>query len=150
MVIAHIWNNGYLKKGGVMGFHYNHTTLVGRLTKDPEIKTFVDVSKTSFCLAVDRDVYRDKKDVETDFITVIVWGRLAEIAHQYLRKGNPVLIEGRIQVRTYEKEGKKNWITEVVTERLQFLGSSTIMSDKKPRNGEQKKSKKSKELVAST
>ena len=70
-----------------MGFNYNHTTLVGRLTKDPEVKQMSDAIKGSFTLAVDRPYRKEGNTTVTDFITVVVWGRLAEISQQYLKKG---------------------------------------------------------------
>ena len=107
-----------------MAFSYNHTTLVGRLTKDAAIHELKNVVKSSFTIAVDRYYRKEDGAVDTDFIPVIAWGRLAEVASLYLKKGNPVLVEGRIQVRQYEKEGSPRWMTEIVAENFQMLGGN--------------------------
>lgn len=106
-----------------MSFNYNHTTLVGRLTKDPETKKTGEVSKTTFTLAVDRPYRKEDGTTETDFVPVVMWGKLAEVSEKYLRKGRPTLVEGRIQVRDYEINKERKWITEVVAENFQILES---------------------------
>jgi len=96
----------------------NRIVLVGRLTQDPELRYTVEgVPFIRFSLAVDR--WRNKG---TDFINITAWRKLAEICGQYLKKGRLILIEGRIQVRTYDdKEGKKRWITEVLAQEMKIL-----------------------------
>ena len=99
---------------------YNHVTLVGNLVKDPDIKKVGKQSKTDFTLAVERYAGKDK-EVEVDFFNVVSWGKLAEISGEYLKKGRKVLVDGRIQVRSYEVDKQRRWITEVIAENLKFL-----------------------------
>jgi single-strand DNA-binding protein len=105
-----------------MSYNYNRTTLVGRLTKDPEIKNISDkTNKTNFTLAVDRPYKKEDGSYYTDFVNIIAWGKLAELGSKYLRKGMPVLVDGRLQVRNYEKNNQKRWITEIVADNVQLL-----------------------------
>lgn len=100
----------------------NKAILVGRLTKDPEIRyTQSGKAVGNFTLAVDRGYrgYGDKK--ETDFIPIVVWGKVAETCGNYLTKGQKVLIDGHIRVDNYEKDGQKRWRTMVVANRVEFL-----------------------------
>jgi len=104
------------------GASYNKVILVGRLTKDPEIKyTPSGAQLAKFGLAVNR--VRSKND-ETDFFNVVAWQKLAEICGQYLKKGRLVLIEGEIQTRTYEtQEGQKRKAFDIVARNMQMLES---------------------------
>ena len=106
-----------------MAFNYNHITLVGRLTKDVQLKKIGDSTKAELTLAVSRPYRKDDGSTEADYIPCILWGKLAEISEKYLRKGSPVLIEGRLQIREFEQEGIKKWFTEVLTENFQILDS---------------------------
>ena len=105
-----------------MSFNYNHITLVGRLTKDSSVKDVSNTVRTAFTIAVDRPYKRENGKADTDFIPIVAWGRLGEIASQYLKKGHPVLVEGRLQVRNYEKDEEPRWMSEVVVENFQLLG----------------------------
>lgn len=99
----------------------NNVTLVGRLTADPSLRyTPNGKAVANFTLAVDRG-FGEKK--ETDFINCQVWGKAAENTANFTNKGSLVGVTGRIQVRNYEKDGKKVYITEVVAENVKFLGS---------------------------
>jgi single-strand DNA-binding protein len=102
----------------------NKVFLIGRLTKDPELKNLP--SGKSLCqisIATDR-FYTDKdgnKKQETEFHNVILFGRLAEIASQYLKKGSLVFIEGRLRTRNWEDgSGNKRSRTEIIAERIQL------------------------------
>lgn len=97
----------------------NTCTLVGRLTKDIDLRSTRDgKSVAQFTLAVDRD----KKDSGADFINCIAWGKSAEIIERYVRKGDMLGIIGKIQTRNYEdRTGKKVYVTEVMVDRFQFL-----------------------------
>lgn len=104
----------------------NKVLLVGRLTRDPEVRTTPSgQSVTNIGLATNR-VWNDKngqRQEKTEFHTVILWGRLAEIAGQYLTKGQEAFIEGRMETRSYTgKDGAERRTTEIVAENLQ-LGS---------------------------
>lgn len=98
----------------------NHVILTGRLTKDPEIR-YTDSKKAvcSFTLAVDdgRDSEGKKK---AQFIPCVAWGKTAELIDQYFTKGKPLTVTGRITVRSYEKNGEKRYITEVVASGIEF------------------------------
>ena len=104
----------------------NRIILVGRLTADPELRsTNEGIPLTKFTLAVDR-IRGPEAPAQVDFIPIITWRRLAEISSQYLKKGRLVLIEGSIQIRTFQtSEGKKKWSTEVVARSMQMLGKET-------------------------
>ncbi|KKO51113.1 single-stranded DNA-binding protein [Paenibacillus sp. DMB20] len=104
----------------------NRVILIGRLTRDPELKyTPSGVAITNFTLAVDRPYTNDRGDREADFIPVIVWRQLAEICAEYLKKGRLTAVEGRIQVRNYENaEGKRVYVTEVIADNVRFLESN--------------------------
>ena len=107
-----------------MSFCYNQATLVGRLTRDPEYRQISQtLAKTVFTLAISRGFKKDSGSLETDFVPVCLWGRLAELGFQLLRKGVPVLVCGRIQVRNYEKNNEKRWSTEIIVDSFQILGS---------------------------
>ena len=109
----------------------NNIVLIGRLTRDPELKyipgTGTAVSK--FSLAVDKGLSKDKKqEMESqnkptaDFINIVVWGKQAENAANYLAKGRLVAIQGRIQSGSYEdKDGKRVYTTDVVANNVEFL-----------------------------
>ncbi len=101
---------------------FNKAILVGRLTRDPEIRyTPQGTQLARFSLAVDR--IRSKNN-ETDFFNIVAWQKLAEICGQYLRKGKLVLIEGEIQSRRYEtQDGQKRTAFEIVARNMQMLGS---------------------------
>ena len=103
---------------------FNKAFLIGNLARDPELRyTPSGVPVVRFAVAVNRPKNKanpEKNDV--DFINVVAWRRLAEICGEYLKKGRPVSIEGRLQVRNYEKDGEKRTIAEVVADGMQMLG----------------------------
>lgn len=113
--------------------NFNKAIVIGRLTKDPETRSLPSgVQVSSFNLATDR-FYKDKsgaRQQQTEFHGIVLFGRLSEIASQYLKKGSLALIEGRIQTRSWQdKEGVTKYRTEIIGESLQ-LGpkSSTFPS----------------------
>ncbi|HZG57293.1 single-stranded DNA-binding protein [Paenibacillus sp.] len=101
----------------------NRVILIGRLTKDPELRyTPAGVAVAQFTLAVDRPFSSQGGEREADFIPVVVWRQLAETCANYLRKGRLAAVEGRMQVRNYENnEGKRVYVTEVVADNVRFL-----------------------------
>ncbi len=104
---------------------YNRVVLVGNVTRDPELRYIPSgTAVTEIGLAVnDRRKNASGEWVEeTTFVDVTLWGRQAEIANEYLNKGSSVLIEGRLKLDTWEKDGKKNSKLRVVGERMQMLG----------------------------
>lgn len=114
----------------------NHVTLIGRLTKDPEVRyTQSGTPVGSFTLAVDRRVAKDKPK-EADFIPCVVWGNLASgVVNNYCYKGKQIAVEGRIQVRSYDaKDGTKRYVTEVIVNELELLGKGDGSSKQKNGN----------------
>jgi len=105
---------------------YNKAFLIGNLTRDPELRyTSAGVPVARFAIAVNRIQRKDsgEKAQDVDFINVVAWRRLAEICGEYLKKGRPVAVEGRLQIRSYEgKNGVKKTMTEVVLDNMQMLG----------------------------
>ena len=101
----------------------NRIVLIGRLTKDPELRyTQAGVPVTSFTLAVDRNYKNDKGEKETDFIPCVVFRQLAELCSNYLAKGKLAAIDGRLQIRSFEgQDGQRRWMTEVVGDNVRFL-----------------------------
>jgi single-strand DNA-binding protein len=101
----------------------NRVVLVGRLTKDPELRrTAGDIPVVSFTIAINRPYAKTDQDQQADFINCTAWRRQAETVHQYLSKGSLVGVEGRIQTRNYEDaQGQKRVFTEVLADSVQFL-----------------------------
>lgn len=99
----------------------NSVVMIGRLTKDVELrKTQNGKSVTSFTLAVNRTGAQDGQQ-DCDYINCIAWGKTADIMAQYLNKGSLIGIEGRIQTRTYQKDNRNVYVTEVLVNTLHFL-----------------------------
>jgi single-strand DNA-binding protein len=103
----------------------NQVTLVGRLTKDPDLRiTQEGTSVTNVTVAVNRPFRNQLGEIGADFVQCILWKRMAENTAQYCRKGSLVGITGRIQTRYYDnQEGKRVYVTEVVAETIKFLES---------------------------
>ncbi|MBY6789232.1 UNVERIFIED_ORG: single-stranded DNA-binding protein [Clostridium botulinum] len=104
----------------------NKVVLIGRLTKDPELKFTpgAGTAVTTLTLAVDKYNSKEGKK-EADFVPVVVWGKQAESTANYMVKGSQMAISGRIQTRNYEaKDGTKRYVTEVVATEVQFLSKS--------------------------
>ena len=104
----------------------NKVILVGNLGKDPELRyTPSGQAVATFSLATNRK-WKDKDGQaqdQTEWHNIVTWGRQAEVSKEYLKKGSPVYIEGRIQYRTYnDRDGNKRYITEIVAQSLQMLG----------------------------
>ncbi len=121
----------------------NKAILVGRLTRDPEVRSLPSGQQVaSFGLATDR-FYNDKsgqRQQQTEFHNVVLFGRTAEIASQYLKKGSLTLIEGRIQTRSWQDaEGNKKYRTEVVGDSLQLGPRSADSQAATPASNESKK-----------
>lgn len=103
----------------------NRVFLIGNLTRDPELRYIPNgTAVANLGLAVNRR-YKDANgnlQEEVCYVTVVLWGRQAETANQYLKKGSPLFVEGRLIYRTWEKDGQKRSTLEVRGERMQFLG----------------------------
>lgn len=102
----------------------NQVTLVGRLTKDPELRTTNDgILVTHVTLAVNRHFKNQNGEIEADFVQCTLWRKTAENTARFCRKGSVIGITGRIQSRHYDNnDGKRVYVTEVVAETVQFLG----------------------------
>lgn len=111
----------------------NKVVLIGRWVRDLELK-FTPNNGTAVAqgtLAVDRKFKKDSGEKETDFITVVIWGKVAESAVTHTGKGKLCAVSGRIQTRSYEaKDGTKRYITEIVSEELQFIEWVTNKNEK--------------------
>lgn len=103
--------------------YLNKVFIYGNLTRDPEVRALPSGSQVaSFSVATNR-VYKDasgQKQEQTDYHNVVLFGRQAEIGAQYLKKGRPVFVEGRLQTRSWEKDGQKQYRTEIVGDAFQF------------------------------
>jgi single-strand DNA-binding protein len=114
---------------------FNRVILMGNLTRDPDVRHTPNKQKVArITVAVGRQ-WKNKVTGEvqsqTDFIPVVAWTFLADICDRYLRKGRPVLVEGRLQIREYDdaKTGTKRWMTEVVAENIVLLSSGRREED---------------------
>ncbi|MDX8363557.1 single-stranded DNA-binding protein [Cytobacillus sp. IB215665] len=101
----------------------NRVILVGRLTKDPELRyTPSGVAVATFTLAVNRTFTNQQGERQADFINCVVWRKPAENVANYLKKGSLAGVDGRVQTRNYEgQDGKRVYVTEIVAESVQFL-----------------------------
>lgn len=111
--------------------YLNKVTLYGNLTRDPEVKALPGGQQVaSFGLATNR-TFKNKegqKQEQPEFHNIVAFGKTAEVMGQYLKKGRPAYIEGRIQTRSWDKDGVKQYRTEIVVETFQFgpqAGSGT-------------------------
>ncbi len=103
--------------------YLNKAFVAGNLTRDPELKALPSGANVcTFGVATNRVWYNQNKEKQeaTEFHNIVVFGRQAETTAQYLKKGSGVLIEGRIQTRSWDKDGQKHYRTEIVADRVQF------------------------------
>jgi single-stranded DNA-binding protein 2 len=103
----------------------NKVTLIGRLTKDPELRyTSSNIAVASFTLAVDRGYTGQNGERQADFLNIVVWRKPAENVKKFLTKGSQVAVDGSIQTRSYDDQnGQKRYITEILANSVEFLGS---------------------------
>ena len=108
----------------------NKAMLVGRLTRDPELRhTTTGRAVCQITVAINRPFTSQDGQREADFINVVVWDKSAENVAKYVHKGSQVSVEGRIQTRSYDNtEGKKVYVTEVIAQSVQFLDSKSSTS----------------------
>lgn len=107
----------------------NKIVLLGKLIKDPELRTLEDGSKafTRFIIAVDRNFKALDGTRKADLIPVTLWGRKAEVVCQYMKKGSYISLSGRLRTGSYEdKDGNKKYIAEVVAEDFKFVGNRRV------------------------
>lgn len=113
----------------------NRVVLIGRLTKDPELrKTQSGTSVVSYTIAVNRRSQTPGQP-DADFINCVAWNKTAELMAQYLHKGSLIGVEGRIQTRSYDnQQGQRVYVTEVVTDSVQFLEPKNAQSQQNSYN----------------
>ena len=112
----------------------NKVTLIGNLGNDPELRSTQSGSAVANITLATSESWRDKETQETkervEWHRVIVFGRLAEVVNEYLRKGSQVYVEGRIQTRKWQdKDGNDRYTTEIVANEMQMLGSRGTNSE---------------------
>lgn len=108
----------------------NKAILIGRLTRDPEVRTLNSGSLVcNFTLAIDR---RSKGEETADFINCETWGKSAENMGRWMHKGRQIAVEGRIQVDSYDKDGERRYRTKVVCDRIEFLGKASEADQQEP------------------
>lgn len=100
----------------------NHITIMGRLTKDPELRrTGSGVAVASFTVAVDRDFAKDGAEKETDFIDCVAWRQAGEFVFKYFGKGRMIVVSGRLQIRSWtDNDGNKRRTAEIVADNCYF------------------------------
>lgn len=101
----------------------NRIILLGRLVKDPDVKvTTSGKTVCTFTLAVDRPFSGKDGKREADFINIQTWNKTAELIGNYVSKGQRLLVDGRLQIRSYDgKDGNKHYVTEVIADRVEFI-----------------------------
>ena len=112
----------------------NKAILIGRLTRDPELRTTpTGRNVCQFSIAVNRNFTNANGEREADFINCVVWDKQAENLVKYQKKGNQIAVDGRIQTRNYEdKDGKRVYVTEILANNISFLdskGTNTSSND---------------------
>lgn len=103
----------------------NKVVLVGRLTRDPEVRVFSNGNPVAnFTLAINRNFKNKDGNIDADFIPVAVYGRQVDVIQKYVTKGSQLGVDGRIQVRSYDaQDGSKRYVTEVVADNIELMGS---------------------------
>lgn len=105
----------------------NSITLIGHLGKDPEVKTFGGNKRAAFSIAT-TDSYKNAKGEkvsDTQWHNIVIWGKLAGVAEKYLKKGQEVVLEGKLVHRVYEASGEKKYVTEVNVNDLVMVGGKS-------------------------
>ncbi|WP_303871710.1 single-stranded DNA-binding protein [Acetobacterium wieringae] len=115
----------------------NKVILIGRLTRDPEVKnTTTGNAVATFTLAADRRFKNKDGQKEADFIPIVVWGKQAEFVGQYLSKGSQIGLSGRLQVRSYDgQDGQRRYVTEVVADEVYFISTKRKENNGSNQNG---------------
>ena len=110
-----------------MATDFNRVILIGRATRDPELKTTPSgTSVVSFSIACNRSwTQAGEKKEEVGFFNCTAWAKLAETIAQYVKKGDKIAVEGRLQQRSWEKDGQKHSVVEIVVDNVQFLGGKS-------------------------
>lgn len=129
--------------------YLNKVLIIGNLTRDPELRAIPSGQQVATLGVATNRVYKDKNGQQqkaTEFHAVVVWGRQAELCAQYLKKGQSVMVEGRLQTRSWDgQDGQKKYKTEIVADRVQFGpksigGSQSGGQQNQPPSSEESKS----------
>ncbi len=114
----------------------NKIILVGRLTRDPELRsTSMGISTANFTVAVNRNFKNKDGQYDADFISCVAFRNTADFVSKYFKKGNLISLDGRIQTRNYDaQDGTKRYVTEVVVENVEFVGGKSENSTSQPNN----------------
>ena len=105
---------------------YNKSIIMGRLVADPELrKTESGISNCRFSVAVQEDYKNKDGSRDVDYIICVAWRQTAEFLTRYFKKGQPILIDGKLKSRTYEKEGQKHYETYIKVAEVRFAGGSS-------------------------
>ena len=105
---------------------------IGRIVRDPELNTTQSgISVCRFTIAINRPYKDDSGNSQADFLGITCWRALADNCHKYLVKGSQCAVVGSIQTRTYEKDGEKKYITEIIADNVEFLSPSQKAAEKK-------------------
>lgn len=108
----------------------NHIVMMGRLTRDPELRTAGETPVCSFRIACDRDFKNKDGEIEADFVDVVAWRKTAETTAKYFSKGRMAVVEGCLQIRPWvDKAGEKRYSAEIVADRVRF-GDSKPQANK--------------------
>lgn len=119
----------------------NRTVLVGRLTRDPDLRyTPNGVAVANFTIAVNRPFKNDQGEQQADFINGVVWRKPAENLANYMKKGSQIGVDGRLQSRSYEQDGRTVYVTEVVADSIQFLESRGTQNNQEKQTNQQPQS----------
>lgn len=103
----------------------NSVNLIGRLTRDPEVRYSNDLAIGRFTIAINRMPSKNGEDRGADFINIVAFGKRAEVIEKYFHKGSQIGIQGRFQTGSYEKDGVKRYTTDIVLENFDFLDKRT-------------------------
>ncbi len=113
----------------------NKVILIGRLGKDPELRNVNGKNVSNFSVATSKS-YKDKttgeKKESTEWHNIVIWGALADVASKYLKKGDQVYLEGWLRTRYWEKDGTKVYVTEVLVDNMNLLGSKNTPKEPNP------------------
>ncbi len=110
-----------------MGTLENSVQLIGRPGMDPEVKNVGERKNVRFTLATNDYTYNDNHELErsTSWHNIVAWGKIAEQAEKYIKKGKRLALEGRLKTRVYEKDGKKNYFTEIIMNEFLLIDHSS-------------------------
>jgi single-strand DNA-binding protein len=111
----------------------NKTILMGRLTRDPEVRYSGELAIARYYLAVNR-TFKREGEPDVDFINIVSFGKAGEFAEKYFKKGQLVCVVGRIQTSNYEKDGVKHYKTEVIAEEQHFAESKKETNQQEPKS----------------